>query len=134
MESDKDLQVKLNTEIVVSGSFVWNPEGTKVVFAVAYGKKSDERRDDISSTSIFVLTPRCMHAQMILAEDTRLLIPWSCEDKIWLDANTIYLRALSDKFAEGENIFTIDIQSGSVKKFSTPAPEFNATSTSTPQP
>ena len=58
METDNDLQVKLNENVVAVGAFIWNSESTKVVFTAGYGKDSDNGWDDLSGISIFVLTPQ----------------------------------------------------------------------------
>lgn len=129
MESGKDRTIQLGENIVAAGPFVWKPDGTKIVFAIAYGKKSDVYWDDISGTSIIALTTRNMHAQTILTKDSRLLIPssWGCESRDWVDFNTICLGSISS----GDN-FTVNITSGSVKAI--PSPTLEPTFTLTPTP
>jgi hypothetical protein len=123
MESGNDLQVKLNEGITASGAFVWNAESTKVVFTVGYAKQSDNWQDDLSGTAIYVLTPKTMHAQKVLAKDSRIFIPWfdGCVKGYWVDMDTICLDAVGDEFV-GDSFFTLNIQSGHLVNVPTPTP------------
>jgi hypothetical protein len=115
MESSNDFQVKINEDIIASGVFVWNPESTKVVFAVGYEKQSEDWQDDLSGISIFVLTLKYMHAQKVLAKDPRLFIPTECsDDNYWLDENTMCLLSINQELDSWNKIFTINIETGMV--------------------
>ena len=116
METDNDLQIKLNENIVATGAFIWNPESTKVVFFVGYGKQSDDWRDDLSGTAIFVLTLQNMHVQKVLAKDSRIFEPYGCSDNhnVWLDENTICLYSVNEQLDSWNNFFAFNIKTGVV--------------------
>lgn len=116
IETDTDLQVKLNEKIVAAGAFIWNSESTKVIFFAGYGKQSDNWLDDLSATSIFVLSPQIMHVQKVLAKDSRLFEPSGCfnNDDVWLDENTICLYSTNYELDSWNKFFTFNIKSGSV--------------------
>lgn len=115
MENGKDLQVKLNEAIIASGAFVWNSNSTKVVFTIGYGKQSEDWQDDLSATAIFVLTLKYMHAQKILAKDSRTFVPHTCsKDSYWLDEKTICLISINGEPDSWNQIFAINIETGLV--------------------
>ena len=120
METETDLQVKLNEDIVASGAFTWNSESTKVVFFVGYGKQEegDDPQADLSGTAIFILTPQNMHVQKILAKDPRTFIPisYNCSDNgVWIEDDTICLYSINNELESWNNIFTLNINTGVVK-------------------
>jgi len=115
MENGNDLQVKLNEDIIVSGGFVWNSESTKVVVIIGYGKQAENSYDDLSGTAIFVLTPKNMHIQKVLAKDSRIFTPYKCSDNIyWLDKNTICLYSINQELDSWNKIFTFNIKTGTI--------------------
>jgi Tol biopolymer transport system component len=128
MDSGDEQQIVIENGIGVSGRFVWDPTSTKVVFATGFGPGGDEPRDDISSTSIYILTISYMHAQPIVYQDSRELLPWwnLYADGYWIDANTICLLARSNAFRDWDGVFALNIQTGIL----TNAP----TTTATPYP
>ena len=136
LKSGNESQVDLNLEIVASGPFVWNPAGTRIVFAAAYGKESIDWQDNISASSIIVLTLKDMSTQTILYKDSRIFVPdfFSCGDGYWVDSSTICLQPLSDEYQGWKNLFTINLQSGNVKEFSIPTPTITLTPTATNTP
>lgn len=117
METGNEQSIKLDEEITVAGSFVWNAESTKIVFALGYGEESNNWQDDLSATSILVLTIENMNAQTILSKDSRMFIPSSdiCTDGYWVDDDTICLMSLNDELIGWDSIFCINLQSGELK-------------------
>jgi hypothetical protein len=117
IETDNDLEIKLNENVVATGAFIWNPESTKVVFFVGYDKQSDDWQDDLSCTAIFVLTLQNMHVQKVLAKDVRIFEPYGCSDdhNVWLDENTICLYSVNEKLDSWNKFFAFNIKTGAVK-------------------
>lgn len=129
--------ITLDAGAFVTGRFAWRPDSAKVVFASGYEKVSQDWSDNVSAASIYVLSIKTMHAQLILSKDPRILVPdFECKPlsgcSAWLDENTIYLYPLSSEFACSDTRFTLNIQTGYLASVptSTPQPE----TTSTPQP
>ena len=115
MENGTDLQIKLNEDISAAGAFIWNSQSTKVIFTVGYGKQNGNWQDDLSGTSVFVLTPQNMHVQKVLAKDSRIFSPYECSDNIyWLNENTICLYSLNQDLDSWNKIFTLNIKTGTV--------------------
>lgn len=113
METGNDQQIKLNENIVAAGAFIWNSESTKVVFFVGYENKGGNWQNDLSSTSIFVLTPHNMHLQTVLAKDTRKFALDECPNKeYWIDKNTICIYSVDRELSYWENKFTFNIRTG----------------------
>jgi hypothetical protein len=131
-ESGKDLQVKLNENLSASGNFVWNTESTFVIFIGGYEYKGHPSGEDVSSTSIFVLTLKNMLVQKILSEDSRAFVFSDCfnNNNYWLDEQTICLSPLNDE-ESGNNYFTINIKTGKVLFL---RPFLDPTATFTPNP
>ena len=116
MENGNDLEVKLNENIIAAGAFIWDLESTKVVFTIGYGKQGVDWQDDLSGTSVYVLTPQNMHAQKILAKDSRIFIPYECSENIyWLNEYTICLYSNNHQLDSQNKIFTFNIKTGSVE-------------------
>jgi hypothetical protein len=116
LENDNDVFTEINEDIIAAGAFIWNSESTKVVFSVGYGKQSNDPHDDLSATAIYVLNPRTMHAQKVMAKDARIFEPYRCsETSLWLDENTICLYAANNEFDSWKSIFTFNIKTGLVK-------------------
>jgi hypothetical protein len=115
MENGNDLQVKLNEKIVAAGAFIWNSENTKVVFSVGYAKQGDNWQDDLSGTSIFVLTPKNMYVQKVSSKDSRIFEPYECSDNnVWLDENTICLYSINPELDSWNKVFAFNIKTGQV--------------------
>lgn len=72
METNEDSQIEIQEDLVAIGAFIWYPDSTKVIFFAGYG----EQRDSLASTAIFVLTPRNMQVQKVLAKDARIFGPY----------------------------------------------------------
>ncbi|MEW5872980.1 MAG: hypothetical protein AB1894_27215 [Chloroflexota bacterium] len=129
--------ITLDAGAFVTGRFAWRSDSAKVVFASGYEKVGDDWNDNVSAASIYALSVKTMHAQLILSKDPRILVPdFECKPlsgcSAWLDENTIYLYPLSSEFACSDARFTLNIQTGYLAALptSTPQPE----TTSTPQP
>jgi hypothetical protein len=118
VESETDLQVKLNEDIVASGGFTWNSDSTKVVIFVGYGKEEvgDDPREDLSGIGIYVLMPQNMHAQKVLVKDPRLFIPDRCADNdFWVDESTMCLYSVNSNLDSWNKIYTFNIRTGTVE-------------------
>jgi hypothetical protein len=119
LESSNDQKVDLGENIYAAGSFLWNSEGTKVVFFVGYEKQSDDWQDDLSATAIYVLTPKTMHAQKILAKDLRIFNPIWCStddyNNYWLDIKTICLSSMNEELENSKTIYSINIETGAIE-------------------
>ena len=117
LETNDDLQIDLNENIVAAGAFIWDAKSTEVVFFTGYSKQSDDWQDDLSGTAIFVLTLQNVHVQKVLTRDSRLFAPnYECSDNTyWLDKNTICIQSMSDESDIWNKIFTFNIQTGAVK-------------------
>lgn len=132
MDNGKDRQIEINEEIFAAGAFAWTPDSTKVVFAIGYEKKTGYRLDDISDTTLVVLTIKNMHAQIILYKDSLLVYPKFCRnnEECWLDSNTLYLDSfLRDSLAIMNTVWSINIHTGQVSMVSTPTVEAQPSST-----
>lgn len=116
MASGDDLRVELHENIIASGAFIWNSDSTQVVFTVGYHKKSEDWQDDLSSTSIFVLTLQNKHVEKVLAKDPRIFVPYDCSDDhtVWLDKNTICLYSVNSELDSWNKFFAFNIKTGTV--------------------
>jgi hypothetical protein len=116
MEKGADVQVNLNEDIIVAGGFVWNPESTMVVATVGYGKQAGDLYGDLSGTAIFVLNPKDMQPQKVLAKDARVFIPYTCLDNsYWFAQNIVCLYSINDKLDSWNKIFTLNLKTGEVE-------------------
>jgi hypothetical protein len=117
METENDLQIKLNEDVLASGAFIWYSDSTKVIFFAGYEKQSDNWQDNLSGTAIFVLSPKNMNVQKILAKDARLFQPYRCYDdhNIWLDESIICLYSTNDELDSWNKFFSFNIKTGEVK-------------------
>jgi WD40 repeat protein len=117
METGEDSQIEIQENVVATGAFIWHPDSTKVVFFAGYGKQSDDWQDDLSGTSIFVLTPKNMHIQKVLAKDSRIFEPFGCSDNhdVWLDNNTICLYSINHELDSWNKFFSFNIMTGAVE-------------------
>ena len=131
--SGREESIELDNDPFVSGSFVWNPGSTKVIFGTGEAKASNDWSDDVSKTSIFVLSISNSHIQPILVNEPRLLVPWNyfCEDTQWSDSNTVCLRSL-DRQIPSYLVYTINTQTGHV--IALPTPNYGPNSTATTDP
>ena len=115
METGGESRVKVNESIIAAGAFIWNLDSTKVVFSVGYAKQGKDWQDDLADTSIFVLTPKSMYIQKVLANDPRLFMPYECSgNSYWLDENTICLYSTNDQLDSWNEFFSFNIQTGQV--------------------
>lgn len=117
METNEDSQIEIQEDFVATGAFIWHPDSAKVVFFAGYGKQSDDWQNDLSGTSIFVLTPKNMHVQKVLAKDSRIFEPYRCSDNhdVWLDNNTICLYSINHELDSWNKFFSFNIKTGVVK-------------------
>jgi hypothetical protein len=114
METNENSQIEIQEDIVAIGAFVWYPDSTKVVFFAGYG----EQKDNLSGTAIFVLTPRNLQVQKVLAKDARIFGPYdecSVKHDTWLDYNTICLDSYNRELDSWNNIFSFNIKTGVVE-------------------
>lgn len=118
METENNLQIKLNENIIGAGAFVWAPDSTKVVFFTGYGKESEMWQDDLSGTAIFVLNPQNMNVRKVLAKDSRIFAPTWCSDNnygdVWLNENTICIYSRNHELDIWGKSFTFNIRTGAI--------------------
>jgi hypothetical protein len=115
MDSGNDLQIKLQEDNFISGAFVWNSDSTKVVFTLGY-RNPDGYTNNLSGTSIFVLTPENMRVKKVLAKDSRIFIPTECtNNSYWLDQKTLCLYSMAEDLISRDMLITINIETGKVE-------------------
>lgn len=126
----KSQQTRLGDEVAITGIFVWNFDSTRVVFASGYENDTGAAFDDLSATSIFLLTIKNLHLQTLLQKDSRLLVPSLEFPRVgyWIDANTISLTSLKhdDEFS---NDISLNIQTGEIRNLVIPTVELEMIAT-----
>ncbi|NJN80527.1 MAG: hypothetical protein HC797_08675 [Anaerolineales bacterium] len=121
MITNQEQQLNLGENIFATGAFIWNSESTKVVFFVGYENKSENWQNDLSSTSIFILSPQNMHIQNILEKDVRKFAPDVCpNNEYWVDENTICVYSVDRELGYWENKFTLNITTGTLESMPHP--------------
>ncbi|HRJ75602.1 MAG TPA: hypothetical protein PLX90_06365 [Anaerolineales bacterium] len=114
IETNEESELKIQEGIVAIGAFIWFPDSTKVVVFAGYG----EDKDRLSDTAIFILTPKNMQIQKILAKDSRIFghyFQCSGINNVWLDYNTICLDSYNRELDSWNDIFSFNIRTGDVE-------------------
>ena len=119
MDNGNKSQIEISENIIAAGAFLWSSDSTKLVFFVGYSKdKKESWQDDLSGTGIFVLNPKSMHLQKVMADDPRIFMPDNgCNSNAstdWLDENTICLYSTNDKLDSWNEFFSFNIQTGQI--------------------
>lgn len=130
LSSGVNQQINLDKEASVIGAFVWDADSTKVVFASGYSNNNGDYFDNLSATSIFLLTMKDLRLQTLLHRDSRLLVPTLEFPRVghWIDTNTISLTSLEEG-NEFLNDMSLNIQTGKIMNFVTPTTESRVTPT-----
>jgi hypothetical protein len=116
MDTGREVQFRLDEDVVATGAFIWNSDETKVVFFAGHGSHGEDWQDDLAGTSIFVLTTETMHIQRVLANDPRIFLPHQCsDDTYWQDERTICLYSTNEDLDSWNTIFTFNITTGQVE-------------------
>jgi len=116
VDTGREVQIRLDEDVVAAGAFTWNADSTKVVLFAGHGRQTDNWQEDLSGTSIFVLTPSSIHVQRVLANDPRTFIPYRCSDStFWQDETTICLYSTNEDLDSWNKIFTFNITTGHVE-------------------
>jgi hypothetical protein len=112
LSTKSEREISIGDEYMNAGGFVWTPDSSTVIFA---GGIENWFEGD-KGISIFSLSIRDMHLQLIVYNDLRQLVPaWECiyeYDDHWIDNFTLRLDSLDEDYWNYE--WSIDIQSGEI--------------------
>jgi hypothetical protein len=136
MSSGEEQQFLLDGDYVLTGTFVWKLDNTKLFFASALNGWEDGK----AGISIFMLTLKNMHIQTVLFDDMRLLVPnrdyvWSNREVLkylWPGENLLSVVSLYDGSLEYHSELALDIQTGNIIVLAIPRP--GLVKSATPKP
>jgi hypothetical protein len=135
MSNKKDRQFPLDHQVSFTGIFVWKPDSTGVLFASGYEQTTDNWQDNVSATSIYLLSLKNLSLRTLLQKGSQRFIPRrsNSNDEYWADSNTIHIFSLKPE-NDFQNEFYLNIQNGKIKNNATPPIEITKTGTPTPKP
>jgi hypothetical protein len=104
--------VELGNNYSIAGIFTWTFDSSQVIFAAGL----EGWEDDEAGISLFLLDIPRLHAQELLNNDKRLLIPygsWEVEEN-WLEENVLSMLSLDLQSRSSWSGWSIDINTGQV--------------------
>jgi hypothetical protein len=112
LSTKSEREISIGDEYMNAGGFVWTRDSATVIFA---GGVENWFEGNLG-TSIFKLTIRNMHLQVIIENDLRQLVPaWEYideDDDHWIDDFTLRLDSLDEDYWNYE--WSLDIRSGEI--------------------
>lgn len=127
VNDSREIQIfQLEPKYILAGAYEWKPDSSMVIFAAAI----DGWDTGKAGFSLFKITIRNMHMQIILENDLRLFIPawdWKIGKAQWSDNNTLPLNSHAE--SSQDSVWAIDVRTGKVLLIATPTPRVTFTPT-----